>query len=185
MVQYVPFDASNAGHQKLLSAAMGSKEFNLLKNQIEKDGFTISEENVMVLIIDDIIEGKAIDAQLLHYDLNKGGQTVGEISFVQSGNKTEQYAYYQVTGGYRHYQVKNGEVVGEFISSKEMKLLIDNSDCQAIVSAICSAGFTGSIGECALGCATLGFAFAVCEPICIVLVSVGCYFGAKAICAFV
>ncbi|MED3777966.1 hypothetical protein [Geobacillus stearothermophilus] len=185
MAQYVPFDKSNAVHQELLSAAMNSKEFNLLKNQVKKDGFTILEENVRVLIIDETIEGKEINAQLLRYDLNKGDQTVGEVSFVKSGNKTEQYAYYQVTGGYQYYQVKNGKVVGEFISSKEIKPLIANDDCRAIVQAICSAGFTGSIGECALGCATLGFAFAVCEPICVVLVSVGCYFGAKAICALV
>jgi len=121
-------------------------------------------------------------AGFLHHLLGPADEHVFAITRKEDG--TSDYRYIQKGELARTVFDRQGSVLQSSVSL-DLDLggiSVADVSCKDICNLICRLGLAGDIAACSAACLASGPGEVVCDPLCITLAAVGCFFGCDNVC---
>lgn len=139
-----------------------------------------------------------ISLDMIRYHVKTSTLTVGQLVHIISSDKDLLVSLVrQSDGTFSAYYVQNGRIEHMILdkdgnavattaplTNLSDTLTSEEITCESVCQSLCNAGLTGAIPSCVAGCLETGPGEAICSPLCIALVSLGCLFGCADICRY-
>jgi hypothetical protein len=199
-VQILP----NAGRlQSLVDGRASNAKYDALVKRLQAEGLQPQEsiaETIRVPFPN--APGGHLDLDAVRTILARGGQAVGAIHHITGSTGQVLLASVNSVAGTpeihfeQSYAYAGAPAIEKAVFDRKAKLVASTRpiepltiprsplgiSCTGVVGVLCAAGVVGSVGECAAACLATGFAWWLCEPLCVALIGLGCLVGANTIC---